>query len=129
MGNCIADAMIGTAATVVTVHCGDDVITRRIGIGIEECRCGHNLAAHAPPTLWHLMINECLLQGMWHAISERQPFDSGNLFANELIDGCLAGASGNPVDVDGTCATNTRTAAEFGARHVEFVAEHEYQRA
>ena len=129
MGNCIADAMVGAAATVVTVHCRDDVITGRVGVGIEECRCGHDLAAHAPATLWHLVIDECLLQGMWHAISKRQSFDSGNLFANELIDGCLAGAGGDPIDVDGTRATNACTATEFGARHVEFVAEHEDQRA
>ena len=127
MGHCVADAMIRAAATVVAVHCCDDVITGRIGIGIEECGSGHDLAAHAPPTLWDLVFNECLLQGMWRAICQRQPFDSGNLFANELIDRCLAGAGGDSIDVDGTCATNACTASKFGARHVEFISEHKYQ--
>ena len=129
MGNGIANAMIRTAATVVAVHCRDDVITGRVGIGIEECCCGHNLTAHAPATLWHLVVDECLLQRMWHTISKRQPFDGGNLFADELIDGCLTGTGGDPIDVDGARTTNARTAAEFGARHVEFVSEHEHERA
>ena len=129
MGYCVADAMVGTAATVVPIHCGDDVITCRVGIGIEECSSGHDLAAHAPPTLWYLVFNECLLQRMGHAICQRQSFDGGNLFANELIDGCLARAGGDPIDVHGTRAADTCAAPEFGASEVEFVSQDKHQRA
>src|SRR5260221_11465420 len=37
-----ADARIGTASTDVAAHCGVDVITRGLRIGLEQCHCRHD---------------------------------------------------------------------------------------
>src|SRR6266581_8056434 len=57
----LADSHISTAATDVPRHGGVDVAVGRVGVGGEQCRCGHDLAGLAIAALRDLEIEPRLL--------------------------------------------------------------------
>src|SRR3989442_14185321 len=84
----LTDAQIGSRATDVPRHRGVDIAIRRVGLGGEQRRCGHDLAGMAIAALRHVQLDPSLLN-----------LSAGGCGANGLNRGDpLAGRSGDRRD-------------------------------
>src|SRR6267143_5892498 len=57
----LADSHISAAATDVPRHGGVDIAIGRVGLGGEQCRCGHDLARLAIAALRYVQVDPGLL--------------------------------------------------------------------
>src|SRR2546423_14080012 len=104
----------------------DHFVLGRVGIFGKQRSRLHDLAGLAVAALRNLLEDPCLLQGVIALGAEA--FDGGDLLADGVADRSLAGAYGFAVDVNRAGATETRTATEFRAGHLQLFADDPKQR-
>src|SRR6266850_6538621 len=123
----LADAHISATATDVPRHGGVDIAVGRVGLGGEQCRCGHDLAGLAVAALRHLQLDPGLLN-LFAGGCGTDGLDRGDALAGRGRDRRDARAHRLAIEMDRARAAQSEAATEFRAGHSEHIAKHPEQR-
>src|SRR5258707_6475641 len=94
-----ADARIGAASTDVAAHCGVDVITRGLRVGLEQRYRRHDLTRLAVATLGDIVLDPGRLDRFRHGSGDR--FDRRDLAVPDICKKCLARADRLTIQMHG----------------------------
>lgn len=114
---------ISTTAADVARHARIDVFIRRVRDVVEQRSRAHHLACLAVATLWHVVLEPCLLYGVVSVFG--QAFDRCNraVAGGNCLYCHLARAHRYAVNVDGASPTLADATTKFGADIAELVAD------
>ena len=123
--NRAANAWIGAAAAEVA-HRRINVGVAGVGVSVEQCDGGHDLAGLAVAALGDLVFDPGGLDGV-QAVGRADAFNGGDRFVNGA-DRQHTGAHGLVTDMYRASAALGDAAAEFGSGQTQFVAQYPEQR-
>jgi hypothetical protein len=123
--NRAANALVSAASTNISRHGGIDLHIAGIGCARKQCRCAHELACLAVPTLGNVLVQPCLLQAA--AARPSQTLYRRYGFAGGALDGKLARTRCNAIDVNRASTAGADAAAEFGSSQSERIPQHPQQ--
>src|SRR5216683_5972668 len=106
-----ADARIGAASTDVAAHCGVDVITRGLRVGLEQRYRRHDLTRLAVATLGDIVLDPGRLDRFRHGSGDC--FDRRDLAVPDVCEKCLTRADRLAIHVHGARTTECLPTAEF----------------
>ena len=124
--NRFANALIGSAAAEIAIHRLGDLVVRGLGRLRQQSGGGHDLSRLAVAALRNFFGEPGLLQRMKSVRAEA--FDRGHVLIGDLRDRGRAGTNRIALDVHGTGAAQSGTAAELGAGKLEGVPKNPEQR-
>jgi hypothetical protein len=110
----LLDLRVCAAAAEVARHLVPDLVTRRLGVRLDERRCGDDLAGCAKPALKCIGPNE--------RRDERvlaQTLDRGHLPLSDRVDESDAGEDRDAVELHGASSAVALAAGDLRARQAE----------
>src|SRR5204862_4407727 len=113
-------------AAEIARHRLDDLAARRMGLGAQQRRGGHDLTGLAVSALRHILLDPGALERM-RAVA-RQALDGEHLLVAERRDRQLARTHRRAADVHGAGAAETAPAAVFRANERQGVAQNPEER-